>query len=597
MAKFKKRYGLDWDATLSDVFIDLTCAKKWRFEPYCDASLNHPADHMLRAMRALFTHDELSISKWTEQHVLDFTTEKFCITLGSASCSKSNDYGVLVLLDWLTDPTETLTIIASTTVEMLKIRSYESVMRYFQILKRNPYFAIPGKESKTTTAILNVEDDENIVTTKASIRGVAVAAGSVEDARARLAGCHLPWVRVVGDELSNMRPAFMEARTNLSIGTKDFRLFGLANPMSITDLACRYCEPEAPGGWASVTRETEEWRSRYGKVRHHNGMRSPAVLEPDGTKKYPYLINKEQIDNIFKEHHGDDAPIVWSQVYGFPVPKGSDNAVISEREIVAFKAQEPAIWVNESDMVRLGALDPAFTADGDGCVLASASIGRASTGQAILSFDPPFYFPIAASSEKPVAYQIVDTLRTELSVRGIQLRNFAIDSSGTSSIADVIEREIGSGLYRVNYACAATEGRISSLAQDSAKDRYRNVISEAWALLAEFVRFGQIRNLPLEVVEQVTKRMYRNVVASKLKALETKTEYKKRTGLGSPDAADAAAMLCLVARDRLGFVPGGAPGCVDAASSFVGGQMITGYKPLKATYLLAYKGKSGYAAR
>ena len=102
-----------------------------------------------------------------------------------------------------------------------------------------------------------------------------------------------------------------------------------------------------------MTRETEEWRSRYGKVRHHNGMRSPAVLEPDGTKKYPYLINKEQIDNIFKEHHGDDAPIVWSQVYGFPVPKGSDNAVISEREIVAFKAQGERLHVKSQELSRL----------------------------------------------------------------------------------------------------------------------------------------------------------------------------------------------------------------------------------------------------
>ena len=185
------------------------------------------------------------------------------VTDGCVLTHNSNDYGLLSVIDWMVDPKETVTILASTSVNMLKIRSYESVLRYFQLIKAHAPWQMPGKLRKTDDAIILDEDDELGATTdKASIRGVAVAEGTDTEARAKLQGAHLPYVRLILDELSQMKPAAMKVRTNLSIGARDFKLVGLCNPDSFTDLAAQYSVPLLPGGFAAVDPETTiEWRS------------------------------------------------------------------------------------------------------------------------------------------------------------------------------------------------------------------------------------------------------------------------------------------------------------------------------------------------
>jgi hypothetical protein len=265
---------------------------------------------------------------------------------------------------------------------MLKVRSYESVLRYFLALKKNPYFMVPGKESKTGTFISNEtlfdDDADNASTAKASIRGVAVRAGTMEEGRTALAGAHCEFSRLVLDELSGMLPASMEARTNMSIGCSDFKLVGLCNPDSKNDLAGRFSVPV--DGWASVDEHTESWRTQYGLVRHHNGFKSPAVTEKDGEIKYPYLINQKQIDSIVKEHLGNtDAPQIWTMIKGFPPPTGISNAIVSEGLLSTFHAQDVPIW--NTGYTTVAGLDPAFSADGDDAILQIGRVGHVVDGR------------------------------------------------------------------------------------------------------------------------------------------------------------------------------------------------------------------------
>ena len=52
--QWRPKYGLDWPAEMTDVQIDLTCAKKWREPMYRAANLSSANTHMLRAIRTLF---------------------------------------------------------------------------------------------------------------------------------------------------------------------------------------------------------------------------------------------------------------------------------------------------------------------------------------------------------------------------------------------------------------------------------------------------------------------------------------------------------------------------------------------------------------
>lgn len=585
MQKTISRYGLDWPSSYTDVYIDLVCAKKWREEPYRHGNLLDPWEHLLSACRKLFTNEEFGISPWTEAHAVDWTMEKFCITWGGAACSKSNDYGCFSILDWITDPTKTVTLMASTTREMLKMRSYESVVRYFNILKRNPYFLIPGKESRTSCAILNENDEDTGTTVKASVRGVAVNDGG------SIQGAHLPYVRLILDEMALMRQETFDARTNLSLGAEDFRFYGLANPESLFDLSARAAVPIE--GWASVDEMTETWRSRYGKVRHHNSEQSPAIIEPDGEKKYPYLARKRQLDDILAEENGNaDSPRYWVMVKGFPPPQGVERTILTEADLTTYGPQDTATWMNGENPIRAASLDAAFTHDGDGCVLLIFDVGRVAPGVPAIVAVEKVYLTLEASAKRPVTAQIVDQVRGKLSEHGIPVGRLAVDDSGTQGIADAIDMALGGPVVRYNYATKASDNYTAG-GREKYVDRYADKITELWVLFGEFVRARQIRGLDADAARYFTSRRITRRKQTAKNCIESKKEFKKRTGGRSPDEADAWAMAVGLVRDLLGFNPGKAPERFSAPQTFtqVSGKPFGIRTALKSNYARPFKGR------
>lgn len=702
----KRRYGLDWPSDTDDIFIDLTLAKKWMLKPFCYGKLLDPGEHMLRAIRALFTPEQWCITPWTEEHAHAWASENFSVWLGAASTGKaqpldelistphglvpmgalqpgdqvtgvhgqpvtvravhdagvkrvyivytvdgrsarcagdhlwtvqesaapvttlnlvpgkhtlpavehstpggdiiaqvaltgrftamrcitldspdglyqtgscmpthnSNDAGGLAVLDWITDPTITYVALASTSVPMLKLRSFESVVRYFRILKEHPAFFIPGKEAPSQTAIINdrAEDGPTGGTTvKASIRGVALSDGDEAKAVARLAGSHLPFVTMILDEGAVLPEAAANARFNAIAGTTRFRFLSLANPIDRFDQATKFCAPK--GGWSTVTPDTGKWRSRYGLVLHHNGFRSPAIQEPE---KYPFLINQAQIDTMLREVGGnEDDPYIWKMVTGFPAPSGAEEAVLSPADIAAFRMAEGVTW-ESAQPVLVGGLDPAFTSGGDKCSLQLAEVGIAAGHQWVIAFLPPITIPIMASSERPAVYQIADFMAVVMRERGLLMRNLAVDDSGTQSAGAVLEMELGEQPILCNFAASATPVPASSGSRKTAPARFRNLVTEIWYRVAALGRQGRLRQLPEVAAKQFCARRFRRGVTPL--ALESKKEYAKRNGGRSPDEADALA-LCVYAAERIRPVEDPKPGFTFASLFRRPRQVLSGY--------------------
>jgi len=557
----KSKYGLDWPEECHDIFIDLLCAKKWREPHFRQGNLMPPEEHLLRACRALFTPAELSISPWTEEHAYDWTHETFCITWGAASTSKSNDTGCFSVLDWITDPLETVTIMASTSIPMLKMRSYESVLRYFNVLKRNPHFAVPGKVSRTTTAIMNDNDDDSLDSTdKASVRGVAVKDGSEDEARSRLQGAHLPYVRLILDEMAQMRRAAVNARVNLSIGARDFRFFGLANPDSFNDLSAEFAEPI--NGWGSVSVDSSSWRTVYGAVRHHDGMKSPAITVPGGDKKWPYLIKQSDIDRVIAEAHGNkDDKQVWTMVRGFPASQMVLGAPLTWELVRSLHMTDTTIVrrvgpEDDRDRICVAGLDPAFTSGGDSCILQCAEVVRLREGTVVVYLADTVYIPVEASSKMPVTYQIANAVYREMQTRGIPFENLAVDDSGTQSVADVLSVEFQvSTIMRCNSSNKATEFPVSKSQTRMNVEAYSNLGTELWMLVVNYGLQGQLRGLSNVAAGQFCGRIVESVGAGK-RRVEAKKDYKQRNKGGSPDEGDAVALACYAARQRSGMMPG-----------------------------------------
>lgn len=559
----------------------MTCAKKWREYPYSQV-ITDPAAHLLRAARMLFTPKQFTISPWTEQHAEDWCRETFCITWGAASSGKSNDYGAFALLDWMTDPFETVTIMASTTLGMLEMRSLESTIRYFKLLKSHPSLAFPGKYVPVKHTIMNFDDDENTTTPKASVKGVAVKQGSTEKARADLQGAHLPYVRLILDEMSQMPEAAEQARYNLSIGARDFRFFGLCNPDSVYDLAGRFSVPVS--GWDSVNEHSIYWKTQWGSVRHHNGFDSPAIVESGGEEKYPFLISRKQIDERLKENHGnDDHPLIWTMIRGWPPPQGASKTVLTESMIQAFRMHDGVVW--ERDYLVLAAFDPAFTSDGDDPVLQIAYLGLSREGVLTLLFTATEILRIEASKkDRPVVYQLSDQLKEFRYKYGFSWDNLAVDDSGTQSVADVIDAENNCQVFRVNFARKASDRPVSSRNSIPACELYRNKITEFYFALVEYAQFGQIRGLPADAARQFCAR--RIVEKKRPFMLESKRDAKVRLQR-SPDQADACAILVGLCREKLGVLAGeskATPGGAVAAGSGMPRGLLLDYNNLQETY-------------
>lgn len=569
MSSFHKEverdYGVRFPAEIPEVFLMLTLWKKHReFFERDGVKFKDPWEFFLRAARVLFTKDQYTISPWSEEHARDFTEFDKVITIGCASSSKSNDYALLILLDWLVDPSLTVSIIGSTTKQDLQSRSWASLANYFQALKNNKHgFLIPGKMSKVGFRIVNSEEDDVSGTAdeRAGIQGRSIDEG-------RLQGAHAPYVRMLMDELAEMKAhdPIKTAIANLSIGAKSFKFMALANPGDWDGEASRiYCMPE--GGPSSVTADSGTWRSTFGAlVRHHDGLKSPTVLNPELKKEYPYLISQEQIDSITQMEGGNfDSPRVWKMVRGFPMSNSNAFPTLLEPGYLnSSHCMEPVPPPMSGQPVHFHAAvagcDPAYSADsGDKAIFQKAEV-LSLDGFPIIDFSGgTTRLIISASSELTTTQQIRDQLLHALRLpKAPDIEMVAVDASGNQGIADNLDIYVGRGCLHVNNSQRASDVPLRAGSASTAKDQIYDRGTESWAVLAEFVKSSMVRGLPEEAAQALVSRRLclrpkTNTVITPYR-LESKEDFRKRFK-GSPDVADACALAALVVKERLGILP------------------------------------------
>lgn len=563
---YKVRHGVDWEPQLSDEFIDLTVAKKWReYRDKQGVLFPDPHVRLIDAARSLLPAGTWSVSPWSEEHAYDFVNYSKNVTWGCASSSKSNDYGLFAVLHWILDPFRTTCLVGSTSLVALKSRTWEAIVRYHAHIRNNSRgLLVPGMFTRTGYAIVNVVDKEIAESqgAKASIQGRALNEGGT------LQGAHIYYVFVLVDEAAtlNNHPALRTALTNLRSGATDFRVAMLANPEDWSDPSCQYCEPE--GGPGSVGPDTGEWVSRMGyHVRHHDGMKSPRVLEPDGDEKYPYLIGGEDIKENLRDCGGnEDAADMWKMVRGFPRPAGSAQpTVLDFQEAVLRKCREPLVPTGaDFKIASMVGCDPAWTSGGDEARWYTADL-VISSGVPMLVYREPDQLHLRATSGVTSLEQLVSQAYARyLADPTISPERTVYDGSGNQSLCGGVAMRTGLRGLDVIYSERASDKpleRDGATAMSAIYDRG----SESWAVLAAFIRNGQVRNLPDVVVQQMCTRRW----ASKTKnsstlarplRMEAKESWASResrgSGPSSPDDSDAASLCALGFKELLGVVPG-----------------------------------------
>jgi len=527
----KRKYRCNWDEDMSDAEIELYCYRHQGEIEKIDGELKGMEYHMIQAIRLMFVPEYLTWHKWLEDHIHIWCNNRFATVWGPAASSKSNSFGLLALMDWWSAPNDTCTFVCSTDKKSLERRIWESIVRYFNLYAGRA----PGKISKMRTAIINSQDMDRADEVKAGIHGVAVRQGTVEDAKSALIGAHLPYVRMIIDEMQGTRRAAVEARGNLSKGCKDFKLIGIGNPMSLLDPLGEFSEPV--DGWDKVKVEDESWKTKNGMCYHFDGFKSPAVIEEGGAEKYPFLINEEQIEEDIASRGGEaDHPDIWSMCRGFVPPEGYGNTVLTEAMLIMFHMFDHVTW--QYDYKTIAACDPAFSADGDKCLLQVARIGRAIDNTVAIEFQNPIYI------------QIIEAGRDF----GFGPRELAVDETSTQSLSDVLENDkrFGKGVLRVQFGSAPSSLKVSNTNRTLCKDYYKNKMTEMWYTFAEFARNNHIRGMSKQAARDLCERKTIHAVP---KRIESKREMQGRLSR-SPDDGDGVCMVCELVRQRLGMHPG-----------------------------------------
>ena len=576
MASYKTRYGADWPAEMPDPLIGMTVGKKWRqLKAACGVEFRDPWVPLLDAAKALLPERYFKVPPWTEEHFHDWVmAEKGCITWGCASCGKSNDYGLLMLLDWITDPYDTVIRLGSTDKQSLKSRSWNAVITYLAALKRNKLgLAVPGKFSKSGYAVLNddADDSPESVGEKAGIVGVAV--NDSEDS-GKLQGAHAKYVRLVIDELATIthHDNIRKAMQNLRVGAEDFRFFALANPASWEDESCRYCVP--PGGPSSVNVDTGLWTSSQGfLVRHHDGLKCVTVVKPETAAEFPFLITEEVVRQNLADCDGnEDSPLYWQMVRGFPVPGATglptvlDPKTAAQARVTERLGRVAAMQLGLRFLGSAAGIDPAWTEGGDGAVRVRCDVYADQFGRVILDFtDGVESLPIRASDPRPAVQQMRDaTIEIMRRPGEATFHRTAVDASGNQGLADDLLIYAGADCLAVNSAVKASEAPLRAAGDvRPAREIVYDRGAEMWCVLAEFCKAGQVRGLSAETLRAITTRRFAvragtSAVMQPLR-LEDKKSFKARFGK-SPDECDASSLAALAVKERMSVVPfGGMP--------------------------------------
>lgn len=516
------------------------------------------------AARALLPKEAFKVSPLTEEHFFDFVNYSKVVTWGSASCSKSHDYGALIVLTWITDPLHTICLVGSTTLSDLKSRTWEAIVQTHGHLKNNSLgLEIPGVFSRTGYAILNVGDADipETLGSKAGIQGRALNDGG------RLQGAHQKYVIVLVDEIAEItnHEAIRTALANLRAGSADFRTYFLGNPHGWEDESCAYAIPV--NGIDSVNVDTGVWLSTFGaRVRHHDGYKSPCVLDPSLISEYPFLLTTAQIEETIREAHGNaDSNSVWQMIRGFPRPASTSHETVLDmatatRQCCTHQLDDPLGQAYRRS--TFAGCDPAWSATGDDALLQKVDV-MVHMGRPILVFRQPQRLVISSSSTntktalEQLSHQVYDGLVKD---RTLRPSNIFYDGSGNQSLCGAVTMRCGEAGVDVNSSVRASDRIFRDGSPNESREMFKDRGAEAWAVLAEFCRAGMVRGLSAEAQQQLCSRRWA-VAKNKVqfpRRLESKEDWCKRSVKGSvksPNDCDAAALAALAVKEAGSLLP------------------------------------------
>jgi hypothetical protein len=574
MAK-KLLYDLEWPPHMDALAIEMELCRHGGSVKRKDGKIagNGMLWHWKRAQSLLWPDDpEMSARKkwhrWNELQADAYLKHRTIVVLGPASSGKTNSAATDALFDYYLFPSCTSVIICSTTRERLEDRIWGEIKKYHRAAKdRYPWLPgnlIEGRLRLVTDPRTMAAEGRDF---RSGVIGVPCKRGESFVGIGDFAGIKNKRVRLVGDELSLLPRAFVDAISNLD-KNDDFKCYGLGNPKEPTDALGILGEPAAElGGWdggIDQSPKTKTWpiRRPEGICVQLVGSDSPNL---DGTLGIP-IITQAQIDRDVA-FYGKDS--VWfTMMNEGRMPRGAGSKRILTRQMCQkFGANEQPVW-RDSNIRKIAFMDAGY--GGDRCIFGELNFGRpaeqdfggvatlgaiasqqgpVSPNRQIIAIVDTMVVPIINEKGADLPEdQIVAFVMKQLEARGIPLSDFFYEPGQRTKLTVSFSRITGGIGNPIDCGARPTERPVAKGIDVKACDYYSKFISELWYSVRHVVESAQMRGLTEGAMWEFCSREWGYTLGNKIE-VEPKEKMKEKTGR-SPDEADAVAIGLEGARQR-----------------------------------------------
>ena len=500
--------------------------------------------------------------KWSYEIIHHACRETYLSIGGAANVGKSYVCAGWGIVNWLSDPGNTIVLMTSTDREGAKKRVWGCM--------KNLLDMVPGAPMKESFSIGAVPywDGVNKPSSTAGIFLVTADKSKDKEKVGKLIGIHAPRVFLIADELSDISENVLSAGTGNLAKNPFFQMIGMSNPSSRFDPFGIMATPKA--GWTGVNEELDyEWATKInGRYLRIDSEQSPNIVD-DESPEYPggvyyvYLPTSESIETDLSTF--GDTP---------EEARKSRNYMRFNRAIF-FDGDDDENIYTESAFMKAGALDktvifrptllcgcdPSFSAGGDNTVMVFVEEGFDEHGQHVVQFKEMIYlYEDSTDHVNPRTLQIADKIIAECKKREIPPENFAIDASSGAGkgLCDVLQLQWGSNSFlRVEFGGAPSDRKIKNDSKITGKDRYANRASELFFAGLTYLLGRQLYGIPAIIAKQFAQRAVlppkKGPNGIRLQ-VESKKLFKARVGK-SPDEQDAYLVAVELARVRHMFMP------------------------------------------
>lgn len=454
--------------------------------------------------------------------------------IGHAASSKTFSVTQYMALRWLAAPKTTGVLLTAPTLASLKSRAWTYVKQLWDRVAIPLHGEVVNYEMKVR--LYKADDLHNIL----------CVAGDADNSEHKIRGFHPENLFVMIDEADNpFSEAIWEALPNLR-ATGEVQVVAMTNPTKRHTRFGSWCEP--PLGWSSVLIDRDkEWEAASGAhTLRLDGVDSPNIVA--GEDVFKFLLTMQGKRDYEKEGVNSPAYLKYFRAW-FP----DDGAVklVFPSEIID-RMQQIALKFY-SDSFGCYGIDPAYSEEGDECVVIIGDCGRLASNpkKTIIKYRTGVRVERKDKTKlvtEDLGDQIIEVLK-EHKVRGDL---GACDATGSGlAISDYIRAKWNRDMLAVGFGGKPSETRILAEDTKSCEERFDRFVTELWFAARDWARAGLLSapQLPRRLRIDLEARQYEDVSRDRKIAIETKTDMRSR-GLKSPDWGDAFCLMVHAVRLR-----------------------------------------------